>query len=420
MIDKMKGFFRSLGPGLITGASDDDPSGIGTYAVAGASLGFSVLWTTIMMFPMMVAVQYICTKIGMVSGAGLSKTIRQNYSRWILAPVVGGLMIANTINAGADIGAVAAGINLLVPVPIALMIAPIAIIILAIEIWGNYRLIDRIFKYLTLALLAYIGSAFFARPDAVEVLRGTLVPTLSLDSTYLSTLVALLGTTITPYLFFWQPSQEIEEEQSHGEKTRAQRRGATKKELRVMERDTTSGMLFSEIVAYFIIMATAATLNASGNTNIGSATEAAEALRPLAGNGATVLMALGLIGAGMLAIPILTGSASYALAEAMGWKYGLDRKARQARHFYIAIAASTIVGMLINFIGINPISALFGSAVINGFLAPPLLVIIMLMSSSRRVMGRRRNAPITNIAGWFTTAVMFAAAAGLVWTWFSQ
>lgn len=211
MIKRLEIFFRWLGPGLITGASNDDPSGIGTYAVAGASLGFSILWTTIMMFPMMVAVQYICTKIGMVSGVGLSATIKQHYSRWILILVVSGLMIGNTINAGADIGAVAAGINLLVPIPIIVLIAPIAILILIVEIWASYRLIERIFKYLTLALFAYIGSAFFARPEAIDVLRGTFVSSLSLDSAFLSTLVALLGTTITPYLFFWQPSQEIEE-----------------------------------------------------------------------------------------------------------------------------------------------------------------------------------------------------------------
>ena len=413
----IKRFLKILGPGFITGASDDDPSGIGTYAVAGASFGFATLWTALVTFPLMAAVQFICAKVGMVSGTGLAGVLKQHYSRKLLYPVVLGLVIANTINAGADIGAIAAALNLLVPIPIAAMIVPISLLILAIQIWGSYRLIARIFKWLTLALFAYIGSAFFAKPGLGEVLKGTLIPTFSFDSKFLSMLVAILGTTISPYLFFWQADQEVEEEISMGRRTLKQRSGATDAELKYAKWDTNIGMFFSNVVMYFIILATAATLFKAGKTNIQSATDAAQALRPLAGDGAYFLLALGLIGAGFLAVPILTGSAAYAVAEAFGWRHSLDAKPRRAKPFYAVIAASTLIGMLINFLGINPISALFWTAVINGFLAPPLLVVIMLIANDRKIMGDRVNGLGINILGWTTAAVMFAAAIGLILTW---
>jgi len=413
-------FFKVLGPGLITGASDDDPSGIGTYAVAGASLGFSTLWTALVTFPLMAAVQFICAKVGMVSGMGLARVLRQHYSRTLLYPVVFGLVIANTINAGADIGAIAAALNLLVPIPIIVMIVPITLLILALQIWCSYRTIARIFKWLTLALFAYIGSAFFARPNIVEVLKGTFIPTFSFDTTFLSTLVAILGTTISPYLFFWQASQEVEEEISMGRRTLKARRGATDAELKYAAWDVNTGMLFSNVVMYFIILATAATLFKAGKTDIQSATDAAQALRPLVGDGASILLALGLIGAGLLAVPILTGSGAYAVAEAFGGRHGFDLKPGRAKLFYAVIAASTLIGMLINFVGINPISALFWTAVINGLLAPPLLIVIMLIANNKEVMGKRVNGRVANFLGWLTTAVMFAAAIGLVLTWGSQ
>ncbi len=413
----VKRFFKILGPGLITGASDDDPSGIGTYAVAGAALGFSTLWTALVTFPLMAAVQFICAKVGMVSGMGLARVLRRHYSRWLLYPVVFGLVVANTINAGADIGAIAAALNLLIPVPIMAMIVPVTLTILALQVWGSYRLIATTFKWLTLALFAYIGSALYARPDAAQVLKGTFIPTVSFNATFLSTLVAILGTTISPYLFFWQASQEVEEEISMGRRTLRQRQGATDNELRYAAWDVNVGMLFSNVVMYFIILATAATLFKAGKHDIQTATDAAQALRPLAGEGAYLLLALGLIGAGFLAVPILTGSSAYAVAEAFGGRHGFDEELGRAKLFYGVIGASTLIGTVINFMGINPISALFWTAVINGFLAAPLLVVIMLIANNQEVMGERVNGRWANILGWATTAVMFVAAVALVLTW---
>ncbi len=413
----IKRFFKMLGPGLITGASDDDPSGIGTYAIAGATLGFSTLWTALFTLPLMISVLLTCARIGMVSGMGLTAVLRRHYSRNLLYLAVAGLVIANTINAGADIGAIAEAINLFVPLPIKLMIVPVAAIIVALQIWGSYRLIARTFKWLTLTLLAYIGSALFAKPDAVLVIKATLIPRLSFDPAFLSMLVALLGTTISPYLFFWQASQEVEEEIGFGRLTAAERRGATDAEIKYARWDVYIGMFLSNLVMYFIILATAATLFKAGKTNIQSAAEAAQALRPIAGNGATFLLAIGLIGTGFLAVPILTGSSAYAVSEAFRGRYGFSEKFRDARLFYGVIIASTFVGLLINFIGISPIRSLFFAAVINGFLAPPLLVIIMLVANNPRVMKNRVNGRWINLLGWTTTAVMFAAAVALVLTW---
>jgi NRAMP (natural resistance-associated macrophage protein)-like metal ion transporter len=413
----IKRILMILGPGLVTGASDDDPSGIGTYSVAGASLGFATLWMALVTLPMMAAVQFTCAKIGMVSGKGLAGVLRQYYSRKLLYGAIAGLVIVNTINAGTDIGAIAAAINLLVPIPIVAMIVPIALAILALQIWGSYRLIARTFKWLTLALFAYVASAFFARPGAIEVLRGTFIPSLRFDAAFLSTIVAILGTTISPYLFFWQSSQEVEEDISRGRVRLWQRQGSTDAELQYAALDVNAGMLLSNAVMYFIILATAATLFKAGQHDIGSATEAAEALRPLAGNGARLLLALGLIGSGFLAVPILTGSSAYAVAEAFGWKFGLDKKPKGAKQFYAIIVASTLMGMMVNFIGINPMKALFWTAVINGFLAPPLLVMIMLIANNKAIMHKRVNGTWSNILGLITTLVMFAAAIGLVLVW---
>ena len=413
----IKRFFRLLGPGVITGASDDDPSGIGTYALAGASLGFSMLWTALLTFPMMTAVQFMSAKIGMVTGMGLARVLRHHYSRMLLYPVVAALAIANTINAGTDIGAIAAAVNLLVPVPISALVLPIALSILALQVWGSYRLIAHTFKWLTVALFAYVGAAFFARPDLADVLRGTFVPTLRLDPSLMTNLVAILGTTISPYLFFWQASQEVEEEISIGRRTLRARRGATDAELKYAGVDVISGMFFSNVVMYFVILATAATVFETGKADIRSAAEAAQALRPLAGDAGYILFAIGLIGSGFLAVPILTGSSAYAIAEALGWKHGLDERPRRAKLFYAMIIVPTLIGTLVNFLGINPIRALFWTAVINGLLAPPLLVVIMFIVNNRRIMGERVNGGWANVLGWTTTIVMFAAAIGLILTW---
>jgi NRAMP (natural resistance-associated macrophage protein)-like metal ion transporter len=412
----LKRLFKILGPGLITGASDDDPSGIGTYVVAGASLGYSLLWSALVTLPLMAAVQFICAKVGLVCGEGLAGVLRRHYPRPLLYGAMLGLLIANTINAGADIGAIAAGVNVLVPIPILWMIVPVTVIILALQILGSYRLIAGVFKWLTLALLAYIGSALFARPDPSEVLRATFIPSISFDTTFLSTLVAILGTTISPYLFFWQSSQEVEEEVHMGRVRLWQRKGASDAELKYAAMDVNTGMAFSNVVMYFIILCTAATLHVAAQTNIQSASEAAEALRPLAGDAAGILLALGLIGAGFLAVPILTGSAAYALSEAFGWRYGLDQNPARAKQFYAVIVVATLAGMVINFMGINPIDALFWTAVINGFVAPPLLLLIMLVSNNRQIMGDRVNGLGLNVLGWLATASMWVAAVALVVT----
>ena len=365
----------------------------------------------------MAVVQYVCAKIGMVSGMGLAGVLRKNYSRRLLYPAVLGLVAANTINAGTDIGAIAAAVNLLVPVPVAWLIAPVALLIVALQVWGSYRLITKVFKWLTLTLFAYVGAAFLAKSNWGEVLKATFVPHLSTSGAYLTTLVAILGTTISPYLFFWQASTEVEEEMSMGRRTLAERVGATYAELRRAALDTNAGMFFCNLVFYFVILAAAATLHASGKTDIQSAADAAQALEPLAGPAAKYLFAVGIIGAGFLAVPVLTGSAAYAVAETFGWECSLDDKPHEAKQFYAVIAASTLAGMLINYAGINPISALFWTAVINGLVAPPLLVIIMLVANNRNVMGDKVNGPGTNVMGWAATALMFAAAAGMLLTW---
>lgn len=410
----LRRFLKILGPGLITGASDDDPSGIGTYAAAGAAFGFATLWTALFTFPLMAAVQFICAKIGLVSGMGLAGVLRKHYPRKLLYGVVLGLVIANTLNAGVDIGAIAAAINLLVPIPITVLIVPIAIVIVMLQVWGSYRLIAHVFKWLTVALFAYIGAAVLSKPNLGEVLKNTFIPTFSFDKPFLAMIVAILGTTISPYLFFWQADQEVEEEKHMGRPLLWQRRGASDTELQYAAWDVNIGMLFSNLVMYFIILATAATLFKAGKRDIQSATDAAIALQPLAGDAAKLLLAIGLIGAGFLAVPVLTSSAAYAVSQAFGWPYGLDQKLGRAKQFYAIIAAATLIGMLVNFVGLNPITALFWTAVLNGFLAPFLLVVLMLIANNKSVMGKRVNGRLLNILGGTITVIMFAAALALV------
>jgi len=379
-----------LGPGIITGASDDDPSGVATYAVAGASFGLTMLWTALFTIPMMAAVQFISAKVGLATGRGL---------------------------AGADIGAVAAAINLMVPVPIPVMIVPSSAAIVAVVVWGTYPAFARALKWMSLLLLAYVGSAFLAHPRWSEVIAATLVPHVRIDRQFLSILVAVLGTTISPYMWFGQASQEVEEREAIGERRLWQRRGVSRKELGYAALDVNAGMLLSNVVAYFIILATASTLHRAGHTNITSAAQAAEALRPLAGPLATWLFAIGLASAGLIAIPVLTGSAAYAIGELFGWRTGLGERPGRAKAFYAVIAVSTAVGMLINFTGINPIDALFVTAVINGFITPPILVLLMLAANNRAIMGKHVNSPLLNTIGWGTAAVMTAAVIGFILTW---
>ena len=405
---------KVLGPGLIAGASDDDPSGVGTYAVAGASFGYATLWTAWVTFPMMAATQVIAAKIAIVTGRGLAGLLCRYYPSWIGYAAALALAIACTITAGADLGAIAAALNLMLPVPASALVVPIALILIAVQVWGSYRFMARVFTGLAAALLAYIGAAVLAKPDVAEVVRRTLIPTLRFDRPFLLTLVAILGTTISPYLWFWQASQEVEEMVSKGQRRLWQRRGATNAELRYVTWDVNVGMAFSNVVMYFIILASAATLFASGRSEIASAREAAEALRPVAGAAASTLFALGLIGSGLLAVPVLTGSAAYAVGEVFGWRVGFDRRLPQATGFYGVVVASTLVGTLINFLGINPIDALFGSAVIFGFLAPPILAVMMVMANDPRIMGHRVNGVGLNVLGWAMTLVMALAAIALI------
>ena len=353
-----RGVLRTLGLGLITGAADDDPSAIGTYASAGAAIGPAFLWTAPVTFPMMCAVVYLSAKLGQVSGKGLFHVIKDHYPRWILWPALIGVLIGNTIEAGADIGGMAAALAVLVPLPLPLIIVPVTVAIFALQVWGSYELIRNIFRWLALSLLAYVGAAILAKPDLLEVIKGTLIPTIRFDAQFLSLLVAVIGTTLSAYLYTWQSNQEVEEEIAMGRRRLVQRQGATKKELKATRTDVVTGMFFSNLVMYFIILSTASTLFKSGSREINSAAEAAEALRPLAGEAASVLFALGVIGVGFLAVPIMTTGAAYDLCQVMGWKSSLHAKPSQAKKFYACIGVFTVIAMCLNFLGFNPMKAL--------------------------------------------------------------
>ena len=409
---------RTLGLGLITGAADDDPSAIGTYASAGAAIGPSFLWTAPVTFPMMCAVVYLAAKLGQVSGKGLFHVIKDNYSRWILYPALIGVLIGNIIEAGADIGGMSAAIGVLLPVPLTLIIIPVTAAIFALQVWGSYTLIRNIFRWLALTLLAYVGSAILAKPDLMEVIKGTLIPSIRFDPKFLSLLVAVIGTTLSAYLYTWQSNQEVEEEIAMGRRRLVDRQGATRKELKATRKDVVSGMFFSNVVMYFIILSTASTLFKTGTTEINTAAEAAEALRPLAGGFASALFAIGVIGVGFLAVPVMTTGAAYDLCQVVGWKSSLHAKPSEAKKFYAAIGVFTVLAMSLNFLGFNPMKALVFSGIVQGFSTPPLLLLIMLMTNNRRIMGKRVNSRGMNILGWVTTAAIFAATIGLVATWF--
>jgi NRAMP (natural resistance-associated macrophage protein)-like metal ion transporter len=409
-----------LGPGFITGAADDDPSGIGTYSVAGASLGLATLWTALLTFPFMAAVQNICSRLGQVSGMGLAGILKEHYPRWVLYPAVALVVVANVVNVGADLGAIADAAGIIIGTPVPWLVVPIALALLALQVFARYRFIERVFKYLTIALLAYVVDAVLVRPPLAETLRATIVPTISADRTYVATFVAILGTTISPYLFFWQTSQEVEEEKSAGRRTRAQRRGASRFELRIATIDVTLGMLMSNLVMYFIILSTALTLHANGKTDISTGADAAEALKPLAGDLAGLVFAVGMIGTGLLAVPVLSGASAYAVSETFGWRHGLDENWRRARSFYGVVALATIVGLVIPFTGVRPMDALFFTSVLNGAAAPFLLVVIMLAARNRKVMGHQTIGPVLTVLGWTVTIAMFAALLGLALTSFGS
>jgi len=412
-METVQRFFAKLGPGLITGAADDDPSGISTYSVTGALFGYMPLWTAIFSFPLMTAVQLMCARLGLVTGRGLAGVVRRNYPRSVLWGACALLIVANVFNIGADLGGMAEATEMVTGIKSYYWTPIYTILIISLLFFSSYRNIARIFKWLTLSLFAYIVTAFFVHPDWGSVLSATFVPRVKWSSAFLATFVAILGTTISPYLFFWQASQEVEDQRAQGKITVEQREGATDKELRLARTDVLIGMFFSNLVMYFIILTTAATLHAHGQTNIETAREAAEALRPLAGNGASLLFTLGLIGTGMLAVPVLAGSAAYAVAEAKSWRGTLEDRPNFSRKFYAVVAVSMVLGLILDFVGFNAVKMLFYSAVLNGVLAPPLIVLVVLLTSKPQVMGKRVSSRPLRYLGWATAAIMAAAALGM-------
>lgn len=408
-------FLKELGPGLITGAADDDPSGISTYSVAGAAYGYATLWTALLSFPLMAAVQLMCARLGMVTGCGLASVVRTRYPRWVLWFACALVIVANVFNIGADLAGMADAMQMITGIRAYYWTPFFAALITGLLFRTSYRTIARVFKWLTLVLFAYVITAFLARPDWTKVIRATFIPHIEWTKSYIAVLVGILGTTISPYLFFWQAAQEVEEDREHGKTTVAQRRGSTNKELRIAKRDVITGMLLSNVVMYFLILTTAATLNAHGMKNIETAKQAAEALRPLAGKGAYWLFTLGIIGTGMLAVPVLAGSSAYAIAEGAQWRSAsLNVKPQLARKFYAVIAIAILIGLAFDFAGLNAVKMLFWSAILNGLLAPPLVIMVVLLTSDRKVMGDRVNSRGMQVLGWVCALLMSVAAIALL------
>ncbi len=406
----IQSWLKKLGPGLITGAADDDPSGIATYSQAGAQFGLNLLWTMLFTYPLMVGIQMVSARIGRVTGIGLAGNIREHFPRWLLYCVVGLLLIANTINIAADVSAMGDALRLLVGGPAHLYAAGFGMLSLLLQIFIPYSRYVRILKWLTLALLAYVGIVFAVQISWIDVGRALIVPRLTWNAATITTIVAVFGTTISPYLFFWQAAQEVEELEA--DPTRQpliivpeQARAA----FRRIKIDTYFGMGFSNLVAFFIILTTAVTLHAHGVTNIQTSAEAATALRPIAGNFAFLLFAAGIIGTGMLAVPVLAGSAAYAMADAFNWAKGLEHSLTTAKRFYAIIAVSTLAGIALGFTSIDPIKALYWSAVVNGVLSVPIMAVMMLLAARSKVMGRFVITSKLKWLGWTATGVMALA-----------
>jgi len=420
-VKRANDYWKNLGPGLTTGAADDDPSGIATYSQTGAQYGYQFLWMAPFTFPLMSIVQEMCARIGIVTGRGLAGNIRIHFPRWVLYLCTALLFFANTLNIGANIGAMAKSTQLIFPdISFSTLVLIFAIVSLGLQIYVSYEKYARYLKWLALILLSYVAVAlilaFTGKLETSEILRATFIPSFSFSKDQIIIICAILGTTISPYLFFWQTSQEVEESILKGQTTLKLRQEAvTKKEISLMRQDVWSGMFLSNLVMYFIIAACGATLYKSGITNITTAADAAAALRPIAGDGAYILFALGIIGTGMLSIPVLAGSASYAMSESFGWKTGLYRKLKEANAFYGIIIIATLIGVALNFIGIDPIKALIYSAVVNGIVAPFILVTILLLSSNKKIMGDRVNHPVVTILGWFITIIMILTGIAAVY-----
>lgn len=416
-------YWHMLGPGLTTGAADDDPSGVATYSQAGAAYGFKLLWLAPFTFPLMAIVQEMCARIGLVTGKGLAHTIRDHFPRWVLYFCTILLLIANTFNIGADLGAMARATQLLYKnLDFSTLLLAFTLLSLSFQIFTSYERYAKYLKWLSLILFSYIFSAVSIQLNWKEILSHTFIPSLDFSKDQLFLIVGILGTTISPYLFFWQTSQEVEEEVSKGEIVHSISNGESvhipKKilntEIANMRVDIWSGMFLSNIVMFFIIVASAGALFSHGITNIQTAEDAALALRPFAGDYAFILFALGIIGTGFLAIPILAGASSYALSESFGWQSGLHHTIKEAKIFYGIIVCSMIIGLGINFIGLDPIKALLYSAVINGLVAPVILILILLISSNKKIMGEKSNSPTVNAIGWLTTFLMILAGIAVI------
>ncbi len=404
---------RLMGPGVITGAADDDPSGIATYSIAGAQLGTSLLWTSVVTWPLMAAVQMMCARIGMVTGEGLASGLRKKIPRWICIGFVLALLAANTINVGADLAGMADAAELLTGLNSHVFVVVFGVAIAVVTVKFRYHQIAQILKWLVISLGAYVLTAFLSHPDWAGVLHDTLVPRWPADRETWGMIVAILGTTISPYLFFWQAAQEVEEEKAKGRRMIVKRYGATKNEILNRKIDVGMGTFFSNLVMFFVILCCAATLHRHGVTQITSTKDAAEALKPLAGRFATLLFTLGLIGVGCLAIPTLAGSAAYAIAETFDWSEGLDEPYAGAREFYVVLVASIACGIVMNFLGLSPIRTLYWTAVINGLLAPFLLVGIYLVATDAKLMKRQRGSGLGRAVVLLTIIAMFGAGVAL-------
>lgn len=415
-------YWEALGPGLTTGASDDDPSGIATYSQTGAQYGFQLLWLSAFTFPLMATIQEMCARIGLMTGRGLAANIRAFFPKWVLYTCTILLFLANTFNIGADLGAMAQAANLLLPnISAPFLVVFFALLGLGMQIYVPYQKYSQYLKWLALILLSYVFSTLLINGlNWNQILSHLVIPSMNFDKDQIILVCGILGTTISPYLFFWQTSQEVEEAIMQGKTSIAQRKAEiADSQIKDMRLDVWSGMFLSNLVMFFIITACAATLNATGLTEIKTASDAAEALRPLAGNGTYYLFAIGIIGTGLLAIPVLAGSASYAIAESFGWKEGLHRQLKGAYAFYGLIILSTLIGLGLNFVGLDPIKALIYSAVANGLVAPIVLVLIVILSSNKKIMNGRANSKFTTIMGWIITSLMIIAGIATIYSIFS-
>jgi Mn2+/Fe2+ NRAMP family transporter len=406
-------FLANLGPGLITGAADDDPSGIATYSTAGALLGTAPLWTALVTWPLMASVQMMCARVGMVTGRGLGGSLRKKFPRPVIAVAALALLIANTINIGADLAGMSDAAEMLSGIGSHYFVVLFGLAISVATVQFRYYQIANVLKWLALTLFAYVVTGFVVGADWGKIAHDTLLPSMPKGHEGWAMLVAILGTTISPYLFFWQSSQEVEEEKAMGRRMVAWRKGATRREIRIRQMDVGTGTFFSNLVMYFIILSTALTLHAHGKTNIETTRQAAEALLPLAGKFAYLLFTIGIIGVGFLAVPTLSGSAAYAFAETFGWRQGLDSRFSAARAFYGVVVLSTLLGVALDFAGVNPVKALYWTAIINGLLGPFLLVGVWLVASDRTIMQNQPSSRLSLIAVGLTTLLMFAAALGM-------